>query len=429
MAKLPRTKKMPQETMPHGREDERQHIKALLSAAGGYVPVLTGKSGVGKTAILDLLTLDAGKNSVLRVSAPCDPEQFARKGKSQWIFIDNAQRFNAEQFARVLDGRESAGAKSRMVLALDEAAADFCLTGFFKQYRFLKPVVIRPLDKEKTAALLVQFARERGTGLGHAAAMKITRAAADFFPERALPGAALEWLDMISAHSSCPAELAPGAIAEQLARLSGVDATLLDMSLAGRMERFLAVTVGQVDQLRLSQATKSMMECMISRLSPGSARRKPLGSFIIAGSDSVPVRALARLIRANCFGGAGAVLDLLLTGRSRQETPELITRMGQSLQDKSGGVIVMEGVEEAPVNFIEAMEDILEEGDHALLSGYRVDMSRTIFLFSTRVGESLVAHSGFTPSQLQKNVVKEVRTILPAPLCRRVDGIYLSDPA
>ncbi|MDL5046624.1 hypothetical protein QQ054_11335, partial [Oscillatoria amoena NRMC-F 0135] len=246
-----------------------------------------------------------------------------------------------------------------------------------------------------------------------------------FFPARALPGSAVDAFDWLLA-AAPQKDLMSGrawtteAIMAQLEKFSALPRLLLGRSLDERIRSFPGDNVGLLDQLRLSQAARGMADLLSERLLKNPARRKPLGSFILAGINPVMAHEFARAYVEHCHGATGTVVRILLSGRSRQETPEIFARIRGELRGKSGGVIVMEEIAAATPHFLETLETILEEGDGPALT-------RVIFLFPTTVGESLMGNAGFLPSQLHKAVIREVKTQLPPPVWRRTDAIHIAD--
>jgi len=416
-----------------GREQEVHYIGSLLAAGGAYIPFLWGKPGSGKTVILDYLKTrpqtKSPRTGLQVVSAPLYLKSPSKWEKSDLLLIDHTERLSGEAFDQMMECLDSFRKKTgrRAVLTFATGTVSFDVETILRKYRFLKPVEIKPLGRSHTSLLLTQFAKKRGVAVTGETIDSVINVAQDFFSAKTLPGSAMEIFDIALSMAKDSGRTDQSEIMEKMALILGVDPQLLSRSAAQRVEWFLESRVSRLDQIRLSQAGRAMANVIIPRLSSSGARRKPLGSFIIAGMDTRPVHEFAKDLALNLFGFSDCFLPLLLIGRGREETPAILGKIRNLLDGRPGGVVVLAGVEKAALNMIEALEKILEEGIYQEGYSKKTDLGRTILIFSTEVGDSLVTNANYVPSQLQKNVIRDVQISLPPPIWKRVDGIFIAD--
>lgn len=425
------------------REGEIVFLSKLLGEGVGVVPLIFGKSGVGKTALLRVLAQGEGlENTSLKtsqitlISAELFLNQKSPASGVKLYLLDNLERLNQAQagalLSRVEAMRDEEGIKT--VLAVDDQWVAHHLGYLLGLYRFVKPVRIHALSERVTVKIL----RESSLGASEQMASLITQIAQDFYPKQALPGAALELATYALSTSSrakhpkkkIQKNPQPNQIAEELSTYIGVPTETLLADRITRLERMREECIGWLDQAGLSQAAEGMNEVLRRRcggVSSGVPRRKPLASFILAGMETIRVDELSCLYAKYLWGRKEVVTYFCAARPSRREGIEVLRELDERVQRVPNSLIVVKGIESAPVDLIEQLAQILEEGVSSDEVISRTDYTRTIFIFATETGRALAENANYVPSQLHKAISKEVQSDLPAALWRRVDGIFIRD--
>ncbi|MDL5054727.1 AAA family ATPase [Oscillatoria laete-virens NRMC-F 0139] len=165
MAKKPTSSKSPSPAPALvGREGELERLRVLLNASGAFVPVILGRSGTGKTALLRAMAAQFAPTKVTVMNAANCVESLASLSKSKWLPVDNLHRLTLEQVIRLLDWLDQwrIGKNNRAVLTHDTDIGAEEFAALLQKYPFVKPIHLAPLSQTATAHVLEQFAAARG---------------------------------------------------------------------------------------------------------------------------------------------------------------------------------------------------------------------------------------------------------------------------
>lgn len=196
-------------------------------------------------------------------------------------------------------------------------------------------------------------------------------------------------------------------IARVVSSISGVDLSLVSTSESERLLDFEGIlsrrVIGQ-DEAKASLARG------VRRRRAGMSAHRPL-SFIFAGPSGVGKTELAKAVSEALSGDDRSLVHIDMSEYSEKHNVsrligappgyvgfEQAGLLTEPVRRKPASVILLDEVEKAHPDVFNVFLQVLEDGHLSDSSGRRVDFSNAILIFTTNLGVSHKARSGFAPA-------------------------------
>ena len=474
-----------------GRERELDHILQILAQRLKSNPVLVGEPGVGKTAVVEGLAQRIAQGAV---PAPLAKKRIIALNLSSLIAGTKFRGQFEERLKGVLDELRSS---RNLVVFIDEihtlvgtGAAD----GALDAANILKPALAngelscvgattpKEFRKfiEKDRALLRRFQRvdlepptateaieildgvrgryESFHGLRYSPeALRTAVYLTDrYITERHLPDKAIDVLDQAGARLKLTGwgseeELVVGRkeVEEIIARTTGIPAVRIEAGEAGRlrqMESSLSQwVVGQESAIRaISKAIRR------SRLGVRNPRR-PIGSFLFAGSSGVGKTEVARRLAEFLFDREDALIRFDMSEYMERHTVAKLIgsppgyvgyeeggQLTERIRREPYSVVLFDEIEKAHPDIANILLQILEDGRLTDSDGNVVSFTNTVVLLTSNVGSRRLVddkHIGFggdtaaaRRERIEADLKDELKRVFRPEFLDRLDELITFDP-
>ena len=473
-----------------GRESELERIIQILCQRLKRSLILLGEPGVGKTALVEGLAQRIAEG---KVPAPLGGQRIValdlaaivagtryrgeleerlrgilgelRQARDRIVFIDEIHSLVG---AGAAEGALGAANILKPALAQGEISCIGATT--LKEYRQhierdralqrrFQPVEIHPPSAEQVLCILEgvksRYEEFHGVRYTEAALRAAVLQTARYLPERQFPDKAIEALDQAgamvklrAARDGAPPEVGRDEIDQVVARATGIPVARLGLGESERLRRLeetlAARVVGQPEAVRaLSQAVRR------SRLGLRD-RRRPIGSFLLAGPPGVGKTESARRLAEILFDRAEALLRFDMSEyMERHSVAKLIGsppgyvgyeeggRLTEAVRRQPYCVLLFDEIEKAHADLAGILLQILEEGCLTDSQGQRVDFTHTVVLITSNVGSRRALEArgiGFGGdarthlARMRTEAGAELRRAFSPELLDRLDEVILFNP-
>lgn len=474
-----------------GREDEVDKILDVLAKRHANSPCLVGPAGVGKTAIVRAL---ARHFAAAMVDA--DPRVLIEIVVSELLAGTGTRGALAEKLAAIrAEVRESHG---QVILFIDEvhelfgsgaldeaicelkialARGEIRLVGATTPEEFRRSIesdsalarrftVIDVEEPNEEDAFLLLQSVAGGLGRHHGLTYTDESIAAAvswstrYLPGRALPDKALSILDLagartrrrLNAEARATGRVGPPDVADVIAELADLPVERL---LETDGERMLALEATLAERVVGHGAALSRIARVLRRNAAGLRGNRPIGSFLLLGPTGVGKTETAKAIAEALFHSPDAMTRLdfseyaeahavarLIGAPPGYVGHEAGGQLTESVRKRPYQVILLDEIEKAHRDVLEAFLQVLDEGRLTDGRGRRVDFTNAVIIMTSNLGAAEAGalkaerHVGFargragasddrahSPERVAEVMLQAARSHLPPELYNRIDEV------
>lgn len=472
-----------------GREIEIDETLDALAKKNQNSCLLVGPAGVGKTSVVRGLALrlaEEGKRE------PETAKLLVELTVSELIAGTGTRGALAERMTTIL--RETRESDRQVVLffddihelftgGLDEATAEMKLALARGELRIIGATSPEEYRKtiESDAALArrfsVQYIEEPDEESAFLLCKQVTRALGNhhrltytdegiasaiswstrYLPGRALPDKAISILDSAGARVRRRAgrnkigSVGPAEIASIVASLADIPEERL---LETDRDRMLNLEKHLAESVVGHSAPLEKISRVLRRNAAGIRAERPLGTFLLLGPTGVGKTETAKAIAQTLFHSADAMTRLDLSEYSEAHaTARLIGappgyvgheaggQLTEAIRRRSYQVILLDEIEKAHRDVLEAFLQVFDEGRMTDGRGRRVDFTNTVIVMTSNLGaseamalktERAVGFSRNTTKvsgdKLEAAMLNAARSTLPPELYNRIDEVLVFGP-
>ena len=466
----------------YGRDAEIGEVLRLLQSPLPRHPVLLGRSGVGKTALMyqiaDLVRrgdcpeplrgmrlLQTSPRQLLGALPAGEAAMAAlrelwstfREGGPALVLLQNAQEAAdyPELAATLADLFDDPGEAPIRILA--EARADrwsHLQTKVTAYTRVFVPVSLREIEDEALDALLRAACADLEAEYGVAVAASARERAVDltqrYIPTRAQPGKAFQLLEETLATRAGAgdglAEIGAREVTERFSTTTQLPMMLLDDAVLWDEEAVRGHLQGRVLGQELA------VEATLQRLSLLKAGihdpRRPLGVFFFLGPTGVGKTELAKALASFLFGRDDQLVRLNMTDYSEpwqfselfgvadpdepieQQRGQLAVRLGDQLFT----VLLLDEFEKAHANIFQRFLQLFDEGILINGAGEEVNVRNSIIILTSNLASSggAIEDWGFARATggetLEQRVMRSAESFFAPEFLNRIDGVVFFHP-
>ncbi len=455
----------------------RSQIDELHGVLTGATPkpvLLVGESGVGKSALFDLLAKRLSDDGWLLFEASAadilagqkyigeleervrDMRDALRRPKALWHvpdFFDLLNKGSHRQDPRgILDLVLPAIERGELLLLGEITPTQHAqlvlsrpsIRRLFERLQVL-PASGQTLDEIVGHWAQAASGRHGREVIGQAELTEATRIAAQFFPEHNEPGRSLRLLDdalVLATQGEPPAlPLDGGALLAAVGARSGMPQDVIDpgqpLPLDRLREFFRKRVVGQDDAV----------DCLVDRIAMLKAGltdpRRPIGVFLFAGPTGTGKTELAKALGELLFGSDERLLRLDMSEyQSPDAAHRLIADSGAEgttrslvsrIREQPFSVILLDEFEKAHTNVWDLFLQVFDEGRLGDQHGNTADFRHSIIILTSNVGSTLSrgAGPGFTTQAggySRSTVEKALFETFRREFINRLDRVVLFRP-
>jgi ATP-dependent Clp protease ATP-binding subunit ClpC len=471
-----------------GRDVEIDRVLDVLARRHAHCPCLVGPPGVGKTAVarglahrlvaasgpgaapprllieLVLAELSAGpggrRGLAERVAAIRDEVRDA--GGSVILFVDDLHELVEGAFDDVL-------AEIKLGLARDDLR--LVGTSTLEEYRRtieadpalgrrFTPVEIEEPDEE-AAFLLVRsvaagLSRHHRLAYGDEVVAAAVSWSTRYLPGRAQPDKAISVLDLAGARARRKASAAEVALPDVAAVVSEIADVPVDRLLETDRDRLLALEKTLAERVVGHGAALGRIARVVRRNAAGLRGRRPIGSFLLLGPTGVGKTETAKALAEALFHSPDAMTRLDFSEYAEAHAvARLIGSPPGYIGHEAGGqlteavrrrpyqVILLDEIEKAHRDVLEAFLQVLDEGRLTDGRGRRVDFANAVIVMTSNLGAAEIAAAresrsvgfarapgtaGVAPERLAETMIAAARAHLPPELYNRIDEVLCFGP-
>lgn len=472
-----------------GREVEIDETLDALAKKNQNSCLLVGPAGVGKTSVARGLALrlsEEGKRE------PETAKLLVELTVSELVAGTGTRGALAERMTTIL--RETRESSQKIILffddihelftgGLDEATAEMKLALARGELRIVGATTPEEYRKtiETDAALArrfsVQYIEEPDEDSAFLLCKQVTRALGShhhltytdegiasaiswsmrYLPGRALPDKAISILDSAGARVRRRAgrnKVGPVGPAEMAAIVASLADIPEERLLETDRERMLNLEKHLAESVVGHSAPLAKISRVLRRNAAGIRAERPLGTFLLLGPTGVGKTETAKAIAQTLFHSADAMTRLDLSEYSEAHaTARLIGappgyvgheaggQLTEAVRRRSYQVILLDEIEKAHRDVLEAFLQVFDEGRMTDGRGRRVDFTNTVIVMTSNLGasEAMALKSeravGFSRNttkvsgdKLEATMLAAARSTLPPELYNRIDEVLVFGP-
>jgi ATP-dependent Clp protease ATP-binding subunit ClpC len=473
-----------------GREDEVDRILDVLAKRHANSPCLVGPAGVGKTAIVRALA-----RHFAAATADADPRVLVEIVVSELLAGTGTRGALAEKLAAIR--AEIRGAHGQVILFIDEmhellgsgaldeaicelkvalARGEIRLVGATTPEEFRRSIesdsalarrftVIDVEEPNEEDAFLLLQSVAGGLGRHHGLSYTDESVAAAvswstrYLPGRALPDKALSILDLagartrrrLTAEGRATGRVGPPEIADVVAELADLPVERL---LETDGERMLALEATLAERVVGHGAAISRIARVLRRNAAGLRGNRPIGSFLLLGPTGVGKTETAKAIAEALFHSPDAMTRLDFSEYAEAHAVARLIgappgyigheaggQLTESVRKRPYQVILLDEIEKAHRDVLEAFLQVLDEGRLTDGRGRRVDFTNAVIVMTSNLGAAEAGalkaerHVGFargkavegdraqSPERVAEVMLQAARGHLPPELYNRIDEV------
>lgn len=414
----------------YGREKEVQAVIISLLRRTKNNPILVGDAGVGKTAIVEGLTLAILRNQVpkalqgltvrsLELSSLMSEEDGGFIAKFKKI-IEEMVATRGHNLLFVDEFHTVVGAGSQDRQALDAgnvikpvlARGDIQLIGattldefhdYIETDRALERRMQRVMIEEPTipqAITIIEQAKViyetfHGVQISSEAVKQAVRLSVRYLTDRFLPDKAFDLIDEASTIASAEGKsiITEEEIAQVLKNKTGIPVTTIlkgdKERLDGFKEKLLNRVKGQED------AIEAVVDAVTIAQAGLQDENKPISSFLFLGPTGVGKTELAKAIAEALFDDENAMIRFDMSEyKQKEDVTKLIgsreTRtkgqLTEGIKRKPYSVLLLDEVEKAHSEVMDLFLQVLDDGRLTDSSGRLISFKNTIVIMTTNIG-------------------------------------------
>lgn len=443
-----------------GRDKETQEAILSLMLQGKSNPLLIGKAGVGKTAIVELITKKILLDEVpeqLRNKVVLSLEMSSLKDTSDGESIES-------KFKKILDElRNNAG---KYILFIDEthtllnsgdagnvikppmARGEIQLIGATTISEYHKYIetdkalerrfqVINVDEPSRDTAIDIlkniknKYQNYYGVVYSDEIIQDIVDNSVQYLPSRNLPDKAIDVMDQAGAICALKNEeiVTKPMLYQVLTALTGVpvsDLSLEDADLPDTLPRNLRERVKGQDQ-----AIKSVSDAIFMNKARLSDEKRPIASYIFLGTTGVGKTELAKALTKEIFGDEDKYIRFNMSEfKTKEDINSLRIQLTERIKHQPFAVLLFDEMEKADKNVMDLYLQILDDGVLTDEYGNEASFRNCVIIFTTNIGANFVKDSQKYDkdysSEHARNVLKqqiddELQTHLRPELVNRID--------
>lgn len=443
-----------------GRDKETQEAILSLMLQGKSNPLLIGKAGVGKTAIVELITKRIIENKVpdqLKNKIVLSLEMSSLKDTSDGESIES-------KFKKILDElRSNAG---KYILFIDEthtllnsgdagnvikppmARGEIQLIGAttiseYHQYietdkaleRRFQVINVDEPDNETTMNILNNIKRKYqnyyGVVYSDEIIKDIVESSVQYLPSRNLPDKAIDVLDQVGALCAMNNQeiVTVPMLYQVLTALTGVpvsDLSLEDADLPVTLPRNLRERVKGQDE-----AINSVSDAIFMNKARLTDNKRPIASYIFLGTTGVGKTELAKALTEEIFGDEDKYIRFNMSEfKTKEDITDLRIKLTERIKHQPFAVLLFDEMEKADKNVMDLYLQILDDGVLTDEYGNEASFRNCVIIFTTNLGANFIKDeqkydkdysSEHAKQVLKQQIDDELQTNLRPELVNRID--------
>lgn len=443
-----------------GRDKETQEAILSLMLQGKSNPLLIGKAGVGKTAIVELITKRIIENKVpdqLKNKIVLSLEMSSLKDTSDGESIES-------KFKKILDElRSNAG---KYILFIDEthtllnsgdagnvikppmARGEIQLIGAttiseYHQYietdkaleRRFQVINVDEPNNETTVNILNNIKRKYqnyyGVVYSDEIIKDIVESSVQYLPSRNLPDKAIDVLDQVGALCAMNNQeiVTVPMLYQVLTALTGVpvsDLSLEDADLPVTLPRNLRERVKGQDE-----AINSVSDAIFMNKARLTDNKRPIASYIFLGTTGVGKTELAKALTEEIFGDEDKYIRFNMSEfKTKEDITDLRIKLTERIKHQPFAVLLFDEMEKADKNVMDLYLQILDDGVLTDEYGNEASFRNCVIIFTTNLGANFIKDeqkydkdysSEHAKQVLKQQIDDELQTNLRPELVNRID--------
>ncbi len=450
-----------------GRDVEIERVVQILSRRKKNNPILIGDPGVGKSAIVEGLTLriESGENGALKgkriitldiasmVAGTTYRGQFEERMKQVLqelqshseiiLFIDEIHTIigagNAQGSLDAANILKPALARGEVQCIGATTTAEYAKSiekdGALER-RFQK-VTVRPTTTTETLHILQQLRMHYG--MYHhviypdSVLQLCVEMSERYLTDRAFPDKAIDVMDEVGARAHARQEaldeqdaplyeITDNDVASVVSMMSGVPVQRVESSEQERLrtmgDRLLQRVIGQDDAVRV--VVRAIQRSRLGLRDP----HRPIGTFFFLGPTGVGKTHLAQCLAEDIFGQKEALIRFDMSEYAEKHTASLLVgappgyvahedggKLTEAVRRKPYSVVLFDEIEKAHPDIFNVLLQVLDEGRLTDRQGHEVDFRNTIIILTSNVGTRQLKEFGggigFSQNEMDERATRQ----------------------
>ena len=449
---------LPQLSRAFGRDAEVNTIVNSLTGTDKSAILLSGASGVGKTAIVhEVAHRMAERGWALLEMTPADFMVGTRYlGEWQTRFktlLDLVRR--PRRIALYLPGFETLGSVGKASNSDDNLATvlvpylsrgELAVIGEISAdasdsspalRRTMETITINPLTKSQTRDLAIQVAKAENTDLLPPTADRLLELAEYCGSDSEWPGRGLVFLRRCLLNRTKRGPVAEDELLHAVSAISGVPTLILDDRVPLNRQTvksfFQSKVMGQTEAIDMAVDLTMMIKSGLTD------PQKPMSSLLFVGPTGVGKTELARAIAEYCMGDANRLIRLDMSEYATREaslrllgSDEHPGSLTGPVREKPFSIILLDEFEKANYAVFDMCLQLFDAGRLTDLNNRTVDFRRTVIILTSNLGSNVPTTAGMgfggqreTPvsTKTRQNAERELERVFRPEFINRLDRI------
>lgn len=292
-------------------------------------------------------------------------------------------------------------------------------------------LAVEPASSDETMRMLLHEGRklesERGLSFAPNAYRTILEQSQALFPERALPGKAIDLLRSFDTGSVTSTQ-----VLERLVATTGLPEELLDPN--GTLGLDEVVTELGDEVVGQTEAVRTVAELAL-RIRTGLVDpKRPYGTFLFTGPTGTGKTQLAKTLARYLYGDGDRLVRFDMGELSGPDAvPRLIGHRGQprgllteAVRQRPFALLLLDEIEKAHPSVLYLLLQLLDDGRLTDAAGDRVSFTHCVVVMTSNLGARTRPAVGFgAPSERSRlaEVTKAVKDFFPPELFNRIDRV------